>query len=339
MKKFGIIGYGRFGKLWSTCLAPYGKVFVYDEKFAADKKPRELSSGVITAPLGDVVAVNMLFLAVPVSVFSACCHQIAPLLSPTTIVVDVCGVKVYPARTMQEILPRKQPIIATHPLFGPDSVALLGLAGRRIVLSPLRASTKEIAELKKLFTVLKLEIVETTPDEHDRQMARSQALVHLLGRSFADLHLTEQRISTLDYQSLRKIDTLVNNDTWQLFFDMQRYNPYTTAMRATLRQSLAALEEKIMEGDSTSDSAGDPLGNWRQAIDATDKEIIALLSRRLALGKKIQAYKKAHGMPVVDATREQQLAITHRRLAEASGIEDFALVEEIFTLLMNAVKK
>ncbi len=336
MKKFGIIGYGRFGKLWSTCLTPYGEVFVYDEKLTIEKQSREFSFGVRMTTLANVVAVDMLFLAVPVSEFVQCCHRIAPLLPPTTVVIDVCGVKVYPATMMQEMLPYHQSLIATHPLFGPDSVALLGLAGRRIALCPLRADKKEISEIKKLFSALKLEILETTPDEHDRQMARSQALVHLLGRAFADLHLSDQIISTPDYQSLRKIDTLVNNDTWQLFFDMQRYNPYTADMRKTLRQSLARLEEKIV-GDATIEN--DLLDTLRQGINDVDEEMITLISRRLALGKKIQTYKKEHGLPVVDATREEHLAKEHRRLAKEQGIENELLVKKIFALLINAIKK
>jgi prephenate dehydrogenase len=71
--------------------------------------------------------------------------------------------------------------------------------------------------------------------------------VHLLGRALASLNLEKQEISTPDYESLLNISSLVNNDTWQLFFDMQRYNPYAEEMRRTLRASLDDLETRISE--------------------------------------------------------------------------------------------
>lgn len=29
--KFGIVGFGRFGQLWTNALLPFGEVFVYDK--------------------------------------------------------------------------------------------------------------------------------------------------------------------------------------------------------------------------------------------------------------------------------------------------------------------
>jgi prephenate dehydrogenase len=249
----GIIGYGRFGQLWADALAPLVRTVVYDEKWEGAGKP-VLPPTFASGTLKDVAAAEVLFLAVPISQLETCCSRLASEVPANTIVVDVSSVKVYPAKVMEAVLPGEQPLIGTHPLFGPDSVARLGLPGRRIAFCSLRATAKQAEAVRWLLTALRLQIIETTPEDHDRQMARSQALVHLLGRTFANLKLEKQEMSTPDYESLLNINSLVNNDSWQLFFDMQRYNPYAAPMRRALRNSLEEIEELIEKANRPASS-------------------------------------------------------------------------------------
>ena len=46
------------------------------------------------------------------------------------------------------------------------------------------------------------------------------------------------------------------------------------------------------------------LTELRTQIDAVDKELIALLERRMDVAAAIAAYKKSQGLPVLDAGRE-----------------------------------
>jgi prephenate dehydrogenase len=146
---------------------------------------------------------------------------------------------------MKKELKQSQPIIATHPLFGPDSVKKLGLGGQKIVVAPVRVTEEQLKVFEEILEKMKLKIIHATPEEHDQQMARSQALVHFLGRGLAELDLQDQEISTPDYQSLLRINDLVTNDTWQLFLDMQRYNPYAQTVRKELIEALQKLDNNI----------------------------------------------------------------------------------------------
>ena len=47
------------------------------------------------------------------------------------------------------------------------------------------------------------------------------------------------------------------------------------------------------------------LNELRGQIDAVDKELVALLERRFDVAAAIADYKQAHGLPVLDAGREQ----------------------------------
>lgn len=233
--RIGIIGHGRFGKLWAGQMKKFGKVLVYDKENSVKKK------------IDDVLNVDLLFLLVPISEIKSVCRQISGKLSVSTIVIDACSVKVKPMNDMLSELSESQPIIATHPLFGPDSVERLGLKGQKIVVSPIRATKKQLFMLESILDNMELKIVHATPEEHDKQMARSQALVHFLGRGLAELNLCKQEVSTPDYQSLLRINDLVNNDTPQLFFDMEIHNPFAKDVRNEFIESLKKLESKIQE--------------------------------------------------------------------------------------------
>lgn len=338
-KKIGVIGYGRFGQLWARALSGRGSMLVFDNKFSGAGNMPEDAHGLRFAPLSEVAQADILFIAVPVADFANLCQEISSLLSPKTMVVDTCAVKVYPAKIMDAVLPVHQPRAATHPLFGPDSVARLGLAERKLVFCPLNLNDKQRTELLNLFTELKLTVIQTTPDDHDRQMARSQALVHFFGRALEDLHLEDQEISTPDYESLLRINSLVNNDTWQLFFDMQTYNPYTPFMRLTLRQSLSDLDEKIRQAGETKAPDDGTFFLWRAMIDQLDHELINLISHRLKVGERIQEYKKLRALPVTDLARERELDKSYDQWIAEAGIEQKKAVKQILQKIIHEVKK
>lgn len=48
-------------------------------------------------------------------------------------------------------------------------------------------------------------------------------------------------------QALLNINSLVANDTWQLFLDMHQYNPYVKEIRQKLIDQLIKLDKKIEE--------------------------------------------------------------------------------------------
>lgn len=321
MTTFGIIGYGRFGKLWASCLEPYGTVKVFDQN---------KSSGRTFSALEEVLQTDVLFLLVPIGRFEALCKNIAQKVPETTLVVDACSVKTHPAQVMQKVFSKKHNLIATHPLFGPDSVARLGLKGRKIVVCPVHADKKCIETLDQLFQKMGLEIFKCTPEEHDRQMATSQALVHFLGRGLASLELAEQDLYTPDYEALRRIDSVVNNDTWELFFDMQRLNPFAQKVREKLLKKLRGLNREIESQESIAET--------RKQIDALDEELIELLAERMRLSKTIGELKKKSGKAVLDPKREEKLKKLHQRLAKKHGLSP-TFVEKLFEDILSHSRK
>ena len=60
------------------------------------------------------------------------------------------------------------------------------------------------------------------------------------------------------------------------------------------------------------------LGRCRAEIESIDREIIALLARRMALGKRTGTLKRLAGLPILDPTREA--AVIRRVASEARDI-------------------
>ena len=49
------------------------------------------------------------------------------------------------------------------------------------------------------------------------------------------------------------------------------------------------------------------LQETRRALDAVDREIVRLFEQRMNLARDVAEYKIAHGMPVLDRSREEQV--------------------------------
>lgn len=240
--KFGIMGFGRFGKLWADALLPFGDVCICEKSFY----PQTTDSRYTLVDIPTVATADVVFLLVPISELELCCQQIAPFLAPDTLVVDGCSVKIYPVQIMERHLPPNQPLLATHPLFGPDSVQRSGgLMGHKIVSCPVRCTAEQQSRLEHLFHQMGLTVFNATADEHDRQMAQSQALVHFIGRGLAALDLASQPMATPDFQALLNINKMVVNDSWRLFLDMQLYNPYAKQVRTKFLHQLSQIEKVL----------------------------------------------------------------------------------------------
>ena len=212
----------------------------------SDKKEEIIAIGAEPATLEDVCRQMMVILSVPISTMQETLKQIAPLLQPDTMVMDVCSVKVYPVGWMKALLPPSVSLLGTHPMFGPDSAAE-SLLDRKIVLCRVRIDEDPYQTVKGYLMSKGLNVIEATPEEHDRQIAVSLALTHFIGRGLDEFGAKELTIDTEGYKRLLRILGVVTHDTWQLFRDMYRYNPFAREQRLALMAALKRLEEKLEE--------------------------------------------------------------------------------------------
>ncbi len=238
-KPIAIIGYGRFGRFAALHLKKKFTVYVADKKSWTVVDP-----GITRISIHEVSAIKNILLAVPIHTLPSLLHTIADSLQPGTLVCDVCSVKEQPIRWMKSILPKHVSILGTHPLFGPDS-ASKSLAGRTIVLCPIRVSAAKLNRIKKFFRQEELIVRQMTPRSHDRLMASTLFLTQFVGRAVNELSLPSPNSSTTDYRSLHHIASSASRDTKELFRDMFLYNRYSHQSLESILRSIGGLSKTL----------------------------------------------------------------------------------------------
>lgn len=242
--KIGIIGFGRFGQLLAKILKSKHQIMVYDKQVKLKNKAKYF--GIIFADLNKICQQELIILAVPISAVKNVLQQIKDKTPAKSIVMDVCSVKEYPAKLMLKILSPKTQIVASHPMFGPDS-AKYGLKRLRMVFWPIRITKQNYSRVKKVFGTLGLKIIQIAPKEHDRQNALSLALVHFIGRGLEKIQIKPQLLTTLGFERLLKVCETVTNDTWQLFQDMQTYNQFAKPLRKRFIKATEMIDKKLKD--------------------------------------------------------------------------------------------
>lgn len=237
----GIIGFGRFGKLTARYLTEDFEVRV----FSRTEKSREIkTTGARPATLKSVCRQKIVILCVPISTLKDVLNEIGPMLKKDAVVVDVCSVKVYPTDWMNALLPDRVSILGTHPMFGPDS-ASDSLKGHKIFLSRVRIGNDLYQKIRGYLASKKLVIMESTAADHDEQIAISLALTHFIGRALSEFGATPLKMDTEGYKRLLHILDVVENDTWQLFHDMHRYNPYAKEKRVAFMGAVQKINNRL----------------------------------------------------------------------------------------------
>ena len=235
MNRVSIIGFGRFGAMLHSLLSKGFEVDVFDKNSIDNSDVNEVS-------LEDALQNETIFIAVPIRDFENLVKDISKKISSGKTVIDVCSVKVFPKKVMLDNLSKETDIIATHPLFGPDS---LKDSGSVMTMESVRNTFGRYDFWKNYFESQNISIEEISAEEHDMMAARSQGLTHFVGRVIDDFGTNQTRIDTEGYKALHKLVNQTCNDTWELFEDIQNFNPFTEKMISELNESFEKISEII----------------------------------------------------------------------------------------------
>lgn len=242
----GLLGFGAFGQLMARHLQPHLRLVVCDP--ARPPQPDPAGKGLMPGDVAAVAACDIVVLAVPVDAMAQAIASLRPHLRAGTIVLDVGSVKIEPARLLLEGLPEHVEIIGTHPLFGPQS-ARDGLAGLKIALCPIRGnSTGRIAAF--LRRSLALDVILTTPDAHDRDMALVQGLTHLVAKILVRMEPVPRRMTTRSFELLMQATEMVRHDAPGVFLAIERANPHARAVRERFFAHAQALTHALERHDA-----------------------------------------------------------------------------------------
>lgn len=200
----------------------------------------------VTTDLKKAYESETIFFAVPIESFEYVISEHKEYIKPEHVLIDVLSVKLHPKYIFEKHLGNsKTQILLTHPMFGPDS-AKKSFADLPIVMDKFKATADTFAFWKDFFTKKNLKVIEMSADEHDRLAADSQGLTHFIGRLLDEFGMDKTAIDTMGTKQLLSVKEQTIHDTWELFNNLQHYNPYTKPMRLKLGEAYDKLYNKLI---------------------------------------------------------------------------------------------
>lgn len=245
-QSLGIFGLGAFGTFMAGHLAPYFDLKGWDRNMPSPETLAKAgAAALVPASPEETAACDLVVFAVPLEALEETVAAAARHARPGALFLDVTSVKTRPVEILSRLLPDTVEILCTHPLFGPQS-GKNGIASLRIALCPVRVRTERYYKVCDFLTdKLQLLVLKTTPENHDREMARVQAMTHFMSRALKEIGLNPSPMATRAYEKLQEFSSIVLSDSWDLFLTIQNGNPYAKEIRQGLMHEMQKLEDRL----------------------------------------------------------------------------------------------
>ncbi|MEM0984052.1 MAG: bifunctional chorismate mutase/prephenate dehydrogenase [Planctomycetota bacterium] len=193
---------------------------------------------------------EVVIVSVPIKATQEVIERVGPKVDPTGLLMDVTSLKQFPVRAMLEH--SECEVIGAHPMFGPSA----GSIHRQVIaLCPARGELW-LGWLKEVLLTQGAELVECTPEEHDRAMAAIQVLRHAatmaFGRTLRDLGVDiddSLRYSSPIYRlELMMTGRLFGQDP-ELYADLGLGNENRAAVADAMEAATREIAEIVRSGD------------------------------------------------------------------------------------------
>jgi prephenate dehydrogenase len=313
----------------------------------------EVPAEVRAESLGDLVRdATFVVLAVPVPRMQSALSDLRPYLDRRHVVFDVGSVKVTPTAALSSVLGSDVPWCATHPLFGPVSLAL---AERplRVVVCPAAVHPEAAARVRALYEQIGCEVIEQSPEGHDRVMAHTHALTFFVAKGMIDAGAgRDVPFAPPSFQALSRTIETVRSDGGHLFAAIAHDNPFAGEARKELLQALGAIDRMLDAqgpGQGASPEAArmaipdlgersPELKRARDHIDAIDRGIVKLLAQRAQLQQRAAQAKAMLGAPIHDGRREAELLAERRAWASEMKL-DVEGTADVFNAILTMSRR
>jgi cyclohexadieny/prephenate dehydrogenase len=244
-----------------------------------------LVSAAVANPAVAVDGADLVVIATPIGSYSAIAEVIAPALKPDAIITDVGSVKQAAIDAVMPHLPKNVHFVPGHPIAGtehsgPEAGAPDLFEGRWTILTPAEdANSNAVEKVTELWRHMGAMVDVMTPDHHDRVLAITSHLPHLIAYTIVgtatdledDLRREVMKYSASGFRDFTRIaasdpvmwrDIFLNNRDATLEI-LQRFSDDLSAMQKAIRRG---------EGETLEDLFSRTRAIRRGIIDAKQAE-------------------------------------------------------------------
>jgi prephenate dehydrogenase len=191
----------------------------------------------------------VVIVSVPIEVTDAVIRTVGPCMPRESVLMDLTSLKESPVRAMLETSVSE--VIGLHPLFGPRIACL---DGQNIAICPARGK-RWLLWLKDILEKNGTNLVETTPEGHDKMMALVQGLNHfntvMLGLTIAGSGVSPEELRRFSTPVFReRLDHLSRITAHpDLYAHLIAGNHHTDKILTSYRNNLDELQALLPSGD------------------------------------------------------------------------------------------
>jgi len=226
---------------------------------------------------------DIVIVSVPIESTIGVIREIVPFMTKEKLFIDLTSLKVGP---VDEMLKSKADVLGAHPLFAPS---IGDIKGQTIILCPERISNKELYQIvNKIFIKKGANVLEMSPDAHDKMMGVIQGLTHFsaiaLCHSLKDLNFDIKKsfeCTSPVYRLTLDMAGRILNQEPELYADISILNPKTSEILSKYIKSAETLFNIIEDRDREGfikffEEASEYLGDF---TEKAEKESNILIKR------------------------------------------------------------
>lgn len=335
----GLLGYGHFGRALAELILDADlSVHALDPVAPVPGELRAASLAQLARRCDLVIP------AVPIAAFHTALADLRPHLTPDHLVLDVASVKRPSIDAMTSLLGADIPWVATHPLFGPASIAR-GETPLRAVVCPNPIHPTAAVRARAFYEHIGCVVTEQDADDHDRLMADTHAMAFFIAKGMLAIGAGQGDDPTPpSFAAMKTTIETVRSDAGHLFYAIETTNPFAADSRERLIDALSLIHRQLADDTYASDpehaleipapTATPPeLLETRDLIDELDRELVELLARRATLSRRARHAKARHGKGVHDPAREKTLLEARQQWGRERGLGEESMADVFEAIL------
>ncbi len=243
-------------------------------------------SNIDLAKRADIVMVS-----VPIRDTIEVIEQVRDFVRKEALLCDITSLKKEPVEAMKKA---KCGALGMHPLFGP---LVQNLEGQKIVFCRVR-DNKWTKFLKNAFIQNKAEIVEISPEEHDKQMAIIQALIHFANIGLARTLYSQKIIPKNSFLTpVFRLQSLITGrilgQNPELYAEIEIENPYFRKILSDFEKQINDLARDVKTGNFKNfikkfKQTSLYLDGFRKVAQTKSTEVLRIIEKQPVKIKKIR---------------------------------------------------